>query len=122
MSLFILGKTAHQTSQLVGRLGEHVTILCLADEQIQNVEWTGGTANNITFTQLNATDAGVYTCNGTTMSNGVVSHSVNITVSGELFYPSIKYLDTKLVHESLTTNFLANHTIMLEFMKLYPVL
>ena len=71
------------SSQFVARAGEQLTILCLADEQIQHAAWTGGNTNNITFTHLSSINAGVYTCSVTTINNGIVSHSVNLVVSGE---------------------------------------
>ena len=77
----------HQSSsQFVGRAGEQLTLLCLADKQIQHVAWTGGNTNNITFTHLSSTNAGVYTCSGTTINNGMVTHSVDLTVSGKFVF------------------------------------
>ena len=73
----------NRSSQLVGRVGEQVTLLCLADEQIENVSWNRGTTSNITITHLHPSDAGMYMCRGVTEQNGVVSHSVNLEVSRE---------------------------------------
>ena len=75
----------HDTSQLVGRVGETLTLLCLAAEgQVQSASWVGSAGNNITFTRLKPTDSGVYMCSGnsTAARGGVVSHSVNLTISG----------------------------------------
>ena len=74
------------TSQLIGRVGEQVTLLCLSDEQVQSASWRGTATTNLTFTGLTSANAGVYTCGGTTMNNREVSHSVNITVSREFSY------------------------------------
>lgn len=81
----MLDETENLSSQLVGRVGEQVTLLCLADEQIQNVSWTRGTrvTPNITFPHLHPTNAGVYMCSGATEQNGLVSHSVNLVISRE---------------------------------------
>ena len=85
------------SSQLVGRVGEQVTLLCMGDTRVQSAAWTGNTSSNITFTHLHSTNAGVYTCRGTTVNSKVVSHSVNLTVSGELcinehnFHDNVKH-------------------------------
>ena len=82
-----LGGRAHQSSvQFVGRVGEQLSLLCLADEQIHQAAWTGGNTNNITFTYLSSANAGVYTCSGNTINNGTVTHSVNLIVSGEFMF------------------------------------
>lgn len=72
------------SSQVVGRIGEQVTLLCLANELVQNASWAEDTTNNITFRHLNTSDAGLYTCSGTTVRNEVVSSSINLLVSGKL--------------------------------------
>ena len=56
----------------------------MADAQVQSAAWAGDNSGNITFSHLVSTDAGVYTCSGMTVNNKVVSHSVNLKVSGEL--------------------------------------
>ena len=90
----MIGERAYQSSsQFVGRAGEQLTLLCLADEQIQGVAWTGGNINNITFTYLSLTNAGVYTCSGTTMNNETVSHSVKLTVSGEFVFTNVNNIE-----------------------------
>ena len=97
--IITVGDRTHQSSsKFVGRAGEQLTLLCLADEQIQGATWTGGTTNNITFTYLSSTNAGVYTCGGTTINNEMVSHSVKLTVSGEFVLLSWKHKVKKNTH------------------------
>ena len=67
--------------QVVGRQGEQFTLLCLADEPVQNAAWTAYTSNSITFTELHKSNAGIYTCRGTIGDQEVMS-SVTLNISG----------------------------------------
>ena len=56
-STLILGQTvqAQRSSEVVGRVGEHLTLLCLAGVQFQSVAWEGHPNTTITFSHLTAT-------------------------------------------------------------------
>ena len=69
------------SNQVVGRQGEQFTLLCLADEPVENATWTADTSKNITFTQLHESNARTYTCKGT-IGDQVVMSSVTLSVSG----------------------------------------
>ena len=87
------------SSQVVGRQGEEFTLLCLADEPVENANWVVDTAKNITFTQLQEGNAGTYTCRGTIGDQTVMS-SVTLRVSGMsaiLYYNNI-IANTKCIH------------------------
>ena len=68
-------------------LGHELTLLCLVNEPVTGAVWTtpGGmrSSNNITFTHLSSSDAGVYTCRGM-VQNQDISSSVNLRISSEL--------------------------------------
>ena len=74
------------SSQITGTLGHDLTLLCLASDPIKDAVWiTGGVrnSNNITFTRLNASDAGVYICHGT-VEDQAVSSTIKLRISSEL--------------------------------------
>ena len=74
------------SSQITGTLGHDLTLLCLASDPVKDAVWiTGGVrkSNNITFTHLNESDAGEYTCRGT-VQDQAISSTINLRISSEL--------------------------------------
>ena len=71
----------------MGRVGEDLTLLCLANEPVQRATWIDnkGTVRtgNITIRHLSSSEAGAYTCRGT-VGDQVVSSSINLRISSEL--------------------------------------
>ena len=75
------------SSQIVGTLGSKLTLLCLANEPVTNAVWTTPdrmrASDNITFSHLTLSDAGVYTCLGHTVGDQDISSSVSLKISSE---------------------------------------
>ena len=87
-----MSKVIHNTgqgscsNQITGTLGHNLTLLCLANDPVKDEVWiTGGVrnSNNITFTNLNESDAGEYTCRGT-VQDQAISSTINLRISSEL--------------------------------------
>ena len=75
------------SNQVTGKVGEELTILCLANEPVENAVWMiGGVeySSNITFGYLIASEAGVYICRGK-VQDQEVSSSINLKISSELY-------------------------------------
>ena len=85
------------SSQVVGRQGEEFTLLCLADEPVENANWVADTSKNITFAQLHESNAGTYTCRGTIGDQTVMS-SVTLSVSGMSAILYYNIANTKCIH------------------------
>ena len=71
------------STQITGTLGHKLTLLCLANEPVKDAVWETGGVSNITFTHLNASDAGEYTCRGT-VQDQMISSSIQLRISSEL--------------------------------------
>lgn len=73
-------------SQIVGTLGQRLTLLCMTNEPVTNAVWITPqgmrASDNITFTHLGSSDAGVYTCRGT-IRDQEISSSANLKISSE---------------------------------------
>jgi hypothetical protein len=75
------------SSQIVGTLGQELTLLCLDNEPVTGAMWITPdgmrASNNITFSHLNTSNAGVYTCRGT-IQEQTVSSIIDLRTSSEL--------------------------------------
>ena len=76
------------SSQIVGTLGSKLTLLCLANEPVTSAVWTTPdgmrASDNITFSHLTTSDAGVYICLGHTVGDhDNISSSVSLKISSE---------------------------------------
>lgn len=83
MAYLILTDQQLCTREIVGRTGEQLTLLCLADEPVENAVWIKGgvtTTNNITFGHLSTSDSGVYECRGA-VGQQTVHSSISLRVS-----------------------------------------
>ena len=74
------------SSQIVGTLGQELTLLCLGNEPVTGAVWITPrgqrNSNNITFSHLSLSDAGAYTCYGTVRDQEISSFA-NLKVSSK---------------------------------------
>jgi hypothetical protein len=74
-------------SQIVGTLGQKLTLLCLGNEPITGAVWMTPrglrNSNNITFARLSSSDTGVYTCRGTVRDQEISSFA-SLKISSKL--------------------------------------
>lgn len=75
------------SSQIIGTLGQELTLLCLGNEPVTGAVWMTPdgmrASNNITFAHLSTSNAGVYTCRGT-IQEQIVSSVIDLRISSEL--------------------------------------
>jgi hypothetical protein len=74
--------------QIVGTLGSELILLCLGNEPVTGAMWITPdgmrASNNITFSYLNTSNAGVYTCCDTIQEQTVSSIYIDLRISSEL--------------------------------------
>ena len=73
------------SSQIIGTLGQKLTLLCLSNEPVIGAVWINGGvrySNNLTVAHLSPSNAGEYVCHGT-VQNKTVSAVIDLRISSE---------------------------------------